>query len=83
MKKDEKHEELRQFFMKNFETTTNIKDRLHTRDIINIAQKNKYLFSDGKIAEVFKSMNLGEHRKQCNMIKKVHYGYYYLIYIGN
>jgi hypothetical protein len=61
MKKEEKYEELRDFFLKNFEITTNIKDRLHTRDIINIAHNNKYLFSDCKIAEVFESMNLGEH----------------------
>ena len=82
MKKEEKYEELRQFILKNFETTTNIKDRLHTRDIINIAHNNKYLFSDCKIAEVFKSMNLGEHRKQCNINKKIQYGYYFLIYKG-
>ena len=83
MKKEEKYEELRQFFFKNFESTTNIKDRLHTRDIINIAYNNKFLFSDCKIAEVFKSMNLGEHRCSCNINKKNYSGYYYLIYKGN
>ncbi len=82
MKKEEKYEELRQFFLKNFEITTNIKDRLHTRDIINIAQNNKFVFSDCKIAEVFRSMNLGEHRKNCNINRKVQTGYYFLIYSG-
>jgi hypothetical protein len=57
MKKEEKYEELRQFFLKNFERTSNINDRLHTRDIINIAYNNKYLLIDCKIAQVFKSMN--------------------------
>ena len=36
----EKYEELRQYFLKNFETSTNMKDRFHTRDIVNIAQNN-------------------------------------------
>jgi len=82
MKKDEKYEELRQFFLKNFETTTNMKDRLHTRDIINIAQHNKFLFSDVKIAEVFKSTNIGEHRRSCTINYKIQSGYYYVIYKG-
>ena len=82
MKKEEKYEELRQFFSKNFERTTNIKDRLHTRDIINIAYDNKFLFSDCKIAEVFKTMDLGEYRSKCNINKKIHSGYYFLIYKG-
>ena len=80
MKKEEKYEELRQFFLKNFERTSNINDRLHTRDIINIAYNNKFLFSDCKIAEVFKTMDLGEHRKQCNIKRKVQTGYYFVIH---
>ena len=82
MKKSEKYDGLRDFFIENFETTSNMKDRLHTRDIIDIAYNNKFLFCDGKIAEVFKTMNLGEHRKQCNINKKIQTGYYYLTYKG-
>ncbi len=82
MKNENKYEPLRKFFLENFETTTNKNDRLHSRDIINIAYNNKFSFSDCKIAEVFKSMNLGEHRKQCNINRKIQYGYYYLIYKG-
>ena len=82
MKKEEKYEELRQFFLKNFETTTNMKDRLHTKDIINIAHDNKFLFCDCKIAEVFKSMNIGEHRRSCTIHYKIQSGYYYVIYKG-
>jgi hypothetical protein len=77
----EKYEELRQFFSNNFETTTNMKDRLHTRDIINIAHDNKFLFSDCKIAEVFKLLNIGEHRSKCNINRKVQTGYYNVVYI--
>ena len=79
MKNSEKYEELRQFFLKNFETTTNIKDRLHTRDIINIAQHNKFLFSDGKSAEVFKLTNIGEHRRSCTINCKIQSGYYNVV----
>ena len=82
MKKGEKYEELRQFFLKNFETTPNMNDRLHSKDIVNIALDNKFLFSDCKISEVFKSMNIGEHRSKCIINRKVHSGYYYLIYKG-
>ena len=78
MKKDEKYDELRKFFLENFETTSNINDRLHTRDIINISYNNKFLFSDCKIAEVFKTLNLGEYRSKCNINKKVYSGYYFL-----
>jgi hypothetical protein len=71
MKNENKYEPLRQFFLENIETTTNIKEILYTRDMIKIAHNNKFPFSDCKIAEVFKSMNLGEHRKQCNIKKKI------------
>ena len=80
MKKDEKYDALRKFILENFETTSNINDRLHTRDIINIAYNNKFLFSDCKIAEVFKTMDLGEHRSKCNINKKIQTGYYFLIH---
>ena len=55
MKNHEKYEELKNFFLENFEVTTNKNDRLHTKDIIIIAYNNKFLFSDCKIAEVFKT----------------------------
>jgi hypothetical protein len=81
---NEKYELLRKFFKENFETSTNINDRLHTRDIVNIVYDNKLLsYSDCKIAIVFKEMNLGEHRNRCNINRKVHSGYYFLIYKGN
>ncbi len=69
-------------FIRNFETTTNIQNRLHSRDIVNIAYNNKFLSSDCKIAEVFKSLNLGEHRNKCNINRKVQSGYCYIIYKG-
>jgi hypothetical protein len=78
---NEKYEILRNFFIENFETTSNISDRLHTRDIVNIVYDNKLLaYCDHKIAVVFKTMNLGEHRKQCNINRKVQSGYYFLRY---
>ena len=80
--KQEKYEPLREFLFINFETTTNRNDRLHTRDIVNIAYDNKMKYSDGKIAEIFKSLGLGEHRSRCNINKKVQSGYYNIRYKG-
>ncbi len=73
---------IKRLYYGELRNTSNIKDRLHTQDIIDIAYNNKFLFIDGKIAEVFKTMNLGEHRKQCNIKKKVQTGCYFLIYKG-
>ncbi len=70
MKNEQKYDALRKFILENFESTSNINDRLNTRDIVNIAYDNKFTFSDCKIAEVFKSLNLGEHRAKCNINKK-------------
>ena len=46
-------------------------DRLHSKDIVNIALDNKFLFSDCKISELFKSMNIGEHRSKCIINRKI------------
>ena len=42
MKNDNKYDGLRQFILENFETTTNMHDRLHSRDIVNIAYNNNF-----------------------------------------
>ena len=59
MKNDNKYDALRQFILENFEITTNMHDRLHSRDIVHRAYDDNFLFSDCKVAEVFKSLNLG------------------------
>ena len=46
MKREKKYEELIKNLLENFSTTTNINDRLHTRDIVEIAHNNKFLFAD-------------------------------------
>ncbi len=83
MDKNKKYDVLRNFIQENFSTTTNINDRLHTRDIIDIFTRNKFLFSDGKMAEIFKTTNIGEHRRSCTISKKVQSGYYYVMYKGS
>jgi|LakMenE18May11ns_1017448.scaffolds.fasta_scaffold8689658_1 hypothetical protein len=84
MKKEEKYEDLRQFFLNNFETTANDKDRLHTQDIFKIVlDNNKFYFGNNKIAEIFRNLNIGEHRRSCNINRKIKTGYYFLIYKGN
>ena len=77
-----KYEELEKFISENFSTTTNMNDRLHTRDILDIFNRNKFLFSDSRMAEIFKTMNLGEHRRSCTINRAVKSGYYYLKYNG-
>ena len=68
MRNDTKYDPLRKFILENFERTSNKNDRLHTRDIVNIVYDNKLLsFSDRKIAELFKTLNIGEHRRSCNI----------------
>ena len=82
MRNDTKYDPLRKFILENFETSSNINDRLHTRDIVNIAHNNKFLFSDCKIAELFKTLNIGEHRRSCNINRNIQTGYYYVVYTG-
>ncbi len=82
MDKENKYKAMKEFILRNFSTTTNINDRLHTQDIMNILSSNKFLFSTAKMAQIFKSLNLGEHRKQCNINKKIQSGYYFLEYIN-
>ena len=82
MDKEDKYKAMKEFILENFSTTTNIHDRLHTQDILNILANNKFLFSSAKMAQNFKSLNLGEHRKQCNINKKIQSGYYCLKYTG-
>ncbi len=78
-----KYEELEKFISENFSTTTNMNDRLHTRYILDIFNRNKFLFSDSRMAEIFKNMNLGEHRRSCTINRVVKSGYYYLKYEGD
>ena len=80
MKNDEKYEELKKFFLENFETTKNIFDRLHTKNIMNIANRNGFLFADCKMAQAFKSLDIGEYKKTCNIFGEVKTGYYFIIY---
>ena len=80
MERADKYEGLKQFISENFSTTTNINDRLHTKDIIDIFNKNKFLFCDTKMAGIFKSMNLGEHRARCNIKRTAKSGYYFLVF---
>ena len=72
---------LKEFILKYFITTDNKNDRLHTQDIINILNENKFCFSNYKTAQIFKSMNVGEHKYFCIINKKRQAGYYYLKYI--
>jgi hypothetical protein len=80
----DKYEEMREFIKKNFSTTENKKDRLHTEDIIDILyRKGGFLYSTGKTAQTFKSMGIGEYKPNgCCINGKSKAGYYYLRYTG-
>ncbi len=78
----DKYQKLREFILENFEATNNHRDRLHTQDIMNILSNNKLLFSTGKTAQVFKSMNIGEHKTNCRINSKTKSGYYFLKFKG-
>ena len=45
---------IRDFIVDNFETTSNIKDRLHTQDILNILSKKEFQYSNDDMAKSFK-----------------------------
>ena len=78
----DKYEAMREFIKENFMTTTDKRDRLHTETIINILNNNKYLFSTCKMAQVFKSMNIGKHANSITINHKEKAGYYNIIYRG-
>ncbi len=75
----DRYEAMREFILKNFETTNNKWDRLHTEHIIDLLyRKGGFLYSTGKTAHIFKSMNIGEYRSQCSINKKKKAGYIFL-----
>ena len=78
----DKYKAMKEFIKKNFITTDNDKDRLHTETIINILSNNKHLFSTCKMAQVFKSMNIGKHANSITINHKEKAGYYNIIYKG-
>lgn len=78
----DKYETMRAFIRENFMTTCDKKDRLHTETIISILNDNKFLYSTSKMAQVFKSMNIGEHRNNCSIKSTIKAGYYNIAYIG-
>ena len=82
MDKPDKYKAMKEFILENFSTTSNINDRLHIQDIFNILSNNKHLFSSIKMAQVFKSLNIGEHRSRCNICGEIQTGYYFIKYTG-
>ena len=73
-----KYDELKKFISENFTVTTNMNDRLHTRDVLVIFNRNKFLFSDSRMAEIFKSMNMGEHRRSCTINREVNLSFKFI-----
>jgi len=78
----EQYLKIRNFILENFETTNNIKDRLHTEDIINILSKKDFSYSIHNMRCIFKDLNIGKHRRDCLINSKNKAGYYYIRYKG-
>jgi len=71
-----------QFIIKNFKTTDNKKDRLHTMTIFNILTDNGYKLSSIETGRLINSIKIGKYNEQCNIgnIKKG--GFEFIKYIG-
>ncbi len=54
----DKYKAMKEFIKKNFITTDNDKDRLHSETITNILRNNNYIYDPCVMAKVFKSMNI-------------------------
>ena len=78
----DKYMKIRAFILENFETTNNIKDRLHTQDILDILSKEDFSYSACNMARIFKGLELGKHRNDCIINSKNKAGYYCVRYKG-
>ena len=78
----EKYMKIRRFILENFETTRNIKDRLHTQDILDILSKKEFQYNNDDMAKIFKSLEIGKHRSSCVINSKNRAGYYFIRYKG-
>ncbi len=67
----DRYEDLRKFILKNFETTNNKWDRLHTEHIMDLLyRKGGFLYSTAKTSQIFKSMGIGEYKPNGCVINK-------------
>ena len=71
-----------QFIIKNFKTTDNKKDRLHTMTIFNILTDNGYKLSSIEVGRLINSIKIGKYNDKCNIDKVRKGGFEYIKYIG-
>jgi hypothetical protein len=78
----EKYMKIREFILENFETTNNMKDRLHTQDIIDILSEKDFSYSTCNMIRIFEDMEIGKHRSKNRINAETKAGYYYKRYKG-
>jgi len=78
----DKYKAMKEFIKKNFITTDNDKDRLHSETITNILRNNNFIYDPCVMAKIFKSMNIGTFRGSCLINSERKRGYYNIIYKG-
>ena len=71
-----------QFIIKNFKTTDNKKDSLHTMTIFNILTDNGYKLSSIETGRLINSIKIGKYNDQCNINDVKKGGFEYIKYIG-
>jgi hypothetical protein len=71
-----------QFIIKNFITTNDDKDRLHTETIKNILNDKGYNVNLIETGRMINRIGLGKYNSKCNVNKERKGGYDYIKYIG-
>jgi len=72
-----------QFLLKNFKTTTNENDRLHTDDIYNIVIDNGYKGTKTTIGKIMVRIGIGVNNRNCNINEVKKAGYTNIMYVGD
>ena len=78
----EKGTSVENFIIKQFLTTNNIKDRLHTQTICEILNENGYKISVVETGKLFNRIGIGKYNNKCNIDSCRKGGYEYIKYTG-
>lgn len=70
------------FIIKNFITTNDSKDRMHTERICEILNDNSYKISTIEAGKLMNRIGIGKYNKMCNVDKLRTRGYDYIKFIG-
>ena len=74
---------IEKFISKNFITTNDNKDRMHTHEIHDILTDNSYKITSIETGRLINRIGIGKYNRLCNKNGEKHGGYDYIKYIGN